>query len=216
MRCAVWRSLKSHSAVTVASHWLRCGGSTNMSRKHEASLMAISDTASIGRRDNCLFFFPPNTEVYMQKNTSKLFSLLDRMYVQSLRQFCWKMMEKNRYVRLRGPADVQGTHSRPAYRLNVGRPRSKLKVMTWTVCIRAPCHSSSRISRNTFTSICMVLWRFGEEKNSEVIILVLPWLEQYTAPFSFHIVCNISKTVPYLRTWCQSTIGPHNLSGKMC
>ena len=54
----------------------------------------ISDTASIGRRDNCLFFFPPSTEIYMQKNTSRLFSLLNRMYVQSLRQFCWKVMEK--------------------------------------------------------------------------------------------------------------------------
>ena len=54
----------------------------------------ISDMALIGRHDNCLFFFPPSTEIYMQKNTSRLFSLLNRMYVQILRQFCWKMMEK--------------------------------------------------------------------------------------------------------------------------
>jgi len=53
----------------------------------------ISDTASIGRHDNILFYDPPSTEFYEQKSMTELFNLLSRMYVEILKMFGGKMSE---------------------------------------------------------------------------------------------------------------------------
>ena len=53
----------------------------------------ISDTASIGGRDNILFYDPPSTEFYEQKSMTELFNLLSRMYVEILKTFGGKMSE---------------------------------------------------------------------------------------------------------------------------
>jgi len=53
----------------------------------------ISDTASIGGRDNILFYDPPSTEFYEQNNMTELLNLLSRMYVEILEKFGGKMIE---------------------------------------------------------------------------------------------------------------------------
>ena len=53
----------------------------------------ISDVASIGRRDICLFSDPPSTEIYEGNSTIEMFNILNRMYVWSLRQFGGKVRE---------------------------------------------------------------------------------------------------------------------------
>jgi len=57
------------------------------------SLCLISDTASIGGRDNILFYDPPSTEFYEQNNMTELLNLLSRMYVEILEKFGGKMIE---------------------------------------------------------------------------------------------------------------------------
>ena len=55
--------------------------------------LLISDAASIGRRDICLFSDPPSTEIYEGNSTIQMFNILNRMYVRSLREFGGKVRE---------------------------------------------------------------------------------------------------------------------------
>jgi len=71
-------------------------GCENISRGHNFATWSIfwSSTRHLdGICDNCSFFEPPSIGVYKQKNTSKLFGIVSRMYVQSLRWFGGKLTE---------------------------------------------------------------------------------------------------------------------------